>query len=364
MRRYYKGKGREFWVWLKRTHPKVFAIHFERAEGGRQDLDYDAAVPLYIMRPYMIEFLHTLVFNADHSNILEDFLYVSFRSMQYIAMTRANAIIDLLISRPLRWLTGCAYELEDFSPVTLLTIKDGKPMHASPLDLVEQLFVKASTDGSVLIDATLNVFESVAAVQPKFATYLKDTYEKQHVMSPDGSTKHLIYKLVREELFNPVDPSNVETRVKTIEYLEVQCIAGLRKLHDKKLAIAKHLESQEGASSFANSKQMHIDMIGLDASNDRLAESVFGRYDYIRKRCPGISMEAASAVAQAISSKSFEPGGYFYSLSPHEQHALVEVARLTVRELRGVDRADHAEHDNYTSSRSARVTPSSSSTPS
>ena len=108
--RYYKGKGREFWVWLKRTHPKVFAIHFERAEGGRQDLDYDAAIPLYVMRPYIVDFLNTLVFGADHSNILEDFLYICFRSVQYVAMTRANAIIDLFISRPLRWLAGCAYE--------------------------------------------------------------------------------------------------------------------------------------------------------------------------------------------------------------------------------------------------------------
>ena len=77
--KYYKGKGQEFWDWLEKTHPKIFAIHFERAEGGRQDLDYDAAVPLYIMRPYIIEFLHTLVFGADHPNVLEDFLYTSAR---------------------------------------------------------------------------------------------------------------------------------------------------------------------------------------------------------------------------------------------------------------------------------------------
>jgi hypothetical protein len=345
--KYYKGKGREFWVWLERTHPKAFVIHFERAEGGRQDLDYDAAIPLFVMRSYIVEFLHTLVFCADHSNVLEDFLYMSFRSMQYVAMTRANAIIDLLISRPLRWLTGCAYELDSFSPVTLLTIKDGTPLHDSPLDLVEQLYVEASTDGSILLDATLNVFKTIASVQPKFAAYLKYTHDDDFVLSPDNSVKHFVYKQVHQELFNPTDPTNKVTQLKTIEYLEVQCVAGIRKLHDKKLAIAKHLVSQDGASSFANSKQMHIDTIGLDASNDRLAESVFGRYDYVRKRCPGISMEAASAVAQAISAKSFMDGGYFHLLSPHEQHALLEVARTTVRELRAVDRADHADHDEY-----------------
>lgn len=73
-----------------------------------QDLDYDAAVPLYVDRKYFIEFLHERVFLQNHSNILEDFLYVTFSSVQYIAMTRANALVDVLISRPLRWLSGKA----------------------------------------------------------------------------------------------------------------------------------------------------------------------------------------------------------------------------------------------------------------
>ena len=99
---WYKGKGREFRVDLFTNHPKAFCPHFECAEGGRQDLDFDAAIPLYIMRLYMVEFLHKLVYGADHSNILEDFLYLSFKSVEYIAMTRANGIFDILVSRPLR----------------------------------------------------------------------------------------------------------------------------------------------------------------------------------------------------------------------------------------------------------------------
>lgn len=71
-----------------------------------QDLDFDAAVPLYVNRKYFIEFLHQRVFQQKHSNILEDFLYVTFSAVQYIAMARANALVDVLISRPLRWLSG------------------------------------------------------------------------------------------------------------------------------------------------------------------------------------------------------------------------------------------------------------------
>ena len=36
------------------------------------------------------------------TNILEDFLYLSFMSVEYIAMIRANGIFDILVSRPLR----------------------------------------------------------------------------------------------------------------------------------------------------------------------------------------------------------------------------------------------------------------------
>ena len=336
---YYKGKGREFNVWLSEHHPAAFAVHFERAEGGRQDLDYDAAVPLYIMRPYIIEYLHSVVFSADHSNVLEDFLYTSFRSQQFIAMTRANAVIDLAISRPLRWLAGNSFKLDKWSPASM----------GRALDLVEQLFTKASVDGKVLLDPTLDVFKEIADEQPLFAAWRKHMYEEHTVVGPDGKTKHLAYKLAHDEIFSPVDPTNAAALVqqKTIEYLEVQCVAGLRKMHDPKLALSNKLTSQEGSSSFGKSAEVHEDTQGLDATNDRLAESVFGVYDYVLKRFPNISMEAASAVAMAMRSKSFSKGGYFHSLPPHEQEALVEVARCSVREMRKVDHADHADHDAY-----------------
>lgn len=43
--------------------------------------------------------------------------------------------------------------------------------------------------------------------------------------------------------------------------------------------------------------------------------------------------------------------GWLHTLPPHEQEALVEVARLTVFEMREVDRADHRELDEYHKSR-------------
>ena len=194
--KYYKGKGQAFWDWLRKKHPTVLAIHFERAEGRRQDLNFDAAVPLYVMRPYIIECLHTLVFGAAHSNILEDFLYTSFRSKQFIAMTRANAIIDLTVSRPLRWLVGNSYKLTNWSPLSM-----GRAM------VENVLFEKASLDGAVLLDPARDIFKEIADEQPLFAAYRKYMYEEDHVYPPDGKTKHLTFELVRNELLNPQDAS-------------------------------------------------------------------------------------------------------------------------------------------------------------
>lgn len=233
------------------------------------------------------------------------------------------------------------------------------------LDIVEQFFERAQHDGSLFFDQTIDLFKPIADEQPLFAEYRRFTSEDDFVFAPDGRTKHLLWKVVLSELQAPVDPTNVATRAKCVEYLEVQCVAALRKLHDPKLALRDKLTSQNGASSYGNSSQAHADLHGVHATNDALAESVFGTYDMILRRCPGISMEAASGVAQAVRSMMLSHGdgvahrkakcnkeqqafaGWFYKLPEKEQEALVELARVTVKEMRDIDRNDHRTLDEY-----------------
>ena len=160
-------------------------------------------------------------------------------------------------------------------------------------------------------------------MQPLFADWRKYTFEEQTCLSPDCSTKHLTYALVRDELLNPTDPSNAASRLKTIEYLQVQATGGLKKMRDTKISLAKWLTSQDGDHAIGKSQLARADTIGLDATNDRLAESCFGNWDYVLRRCPGITMEAASAIAQAIRAKSFAEGGAFHLLPQLEQDALI-----------------------------------------
>lgn len=325
-----------------------------------QDLDYDAAIPLYIDRKFFVEYLHTRVFQKENKNILEDFLYVTFTSMQYVAMTRANAIVDVLVSRPMRWLSGKSSQLENWSPRSMGEV----------LDIVEQFLMKAQHDGSLFLDENLDLFRTIADKQPLFAAWRQFSLQEETVLSPDGSCKHLLWKLTRDELLNPKDETNVRTRQKTIEYLEVQAVAALRKMQDPKLALCDKLTSQGGANAVDDTSEAHLDTIGCHATNDALAESIFGTFDMILHRCPGISQEAASGLSQAVRSMMLSLGdsvqhkrgsqaskeaenakkeyiGYFYSLPVHEQEALVELARTTVSEMRGIDRADHAALDQY-----------------
>ena len=109
--RYHKGKGKEFAEAMRDARPKAFMMLFERAEGGRQDLDYDASVPMYVNVLFVIASLHPRVFCKSHSNTLEDFIYVT-----HCALMRANAAIDLLIALPWRWLAANGAKLVNWSP--------------------------------------------------------------------------------------------------------------------------------------------------------------------------------------------------------------------------------------------------------
>ncbi|KAL3924242.1 MAG: hypothetical protein SGPRY_003976 [Prymnesium sp.] len=72
--RHYKGKGADFASWMLDTYPDAFYMHIKRADGGRQ----------------LVEYLHSHVFAAEHKNILEDFLYQTLMTTQYVSMSRAN----------------------------------------------------------------------------------------------------------------------------------------------------------------------------------------------------------------------------------------------------------------------------------
>lgn len=258
-------------------------------------------------------------------------------------------------------------------------MKDWSPIKNNQvLDIIHDVFTRAKSDGAFLLDPLLEVFQSILAEQPMFREYLENTSTYEAVLSPDGRTRHLWYKLALQEALNPADPTNQATREKTIEYLQVQCGAALEKMEDPKLALANKLTSQDGCNAIGKQSKAVIELAGCHATNDAMAESVFGAYKYERRRLPGISQRRASGLAQSRLMKSLshadaichrsarrstmekkkkarraagEAFGYFHRLPHTEAVALVELARVNRAKERALDRADHEELDAFRSAR-------------
>lgn len=119
------------------------------------------------------------LYQKGHKNILEDFIYVTFRSMQYAAMVRANALVDILISRPMRWLSVESAQLVNWSPRSMGEV----------LDIAQRFFIRAQHDGSLFLDPQLDLFKPIADQQPLFAQWRRYTFECETVSSPSGSAK-------------------------------------------------------------------------------------------------------------------------------------------------------------------------------
>jgi hypothetical protein len=98
-------------------HPDTRWLRLERAEGGRQDLAFDGAVPLFVDRAVKLEFLRDLIFIPDHKNVLEDYLWTILSSAEVAAALHVYTLFDLLLllSRPMRWLSGKGAALPGWS---------------------------------------------------------------------------------------------------------------------------------------------------------------------------------------------------------------------------------------------------------
>ena len=194
---YAKGHGaNEFYPWLKRTHPKEFVLYCERALGSRQDLCVEGAAAPFIMRVFYLEFLDWKMRLPSFSNILEEFLFTVLTSLEMLAATRVATIIDLFISKPIRWLAGRTALIktkgDHWSPASMARV----------VDYLEAALVEIEKDGAKLLDESflMSIFgdlaeeigdtlidPTVAAAGGDFARYLKYVWGGDKCKSPDGT---------------------------------------------------------------------------------------------------------------------------------------------------------------------------------
>jgi len=262
---YYKGKNDQFHDWRGRTHPSSFFFRLERAGSGRQDLGFDAALPIFLDRAILCEFLSLFVMLPDHSNILEAFLWAVLGCQEMVAFLRALTLFDLLLSRPWRWLAGSSSTLKRWSINKMGEV----------LDHVETALEEVADDGKKLLQPDFDPFASVAAEQPAFAAWRKESADAT-IKAPDGR-RHRLMELALAEAQQPRDKVNKDATDTTIQLIEVMAEAALRKMRDPKLAVSDWLTSQDGKYAIGANAEMHEATIGAHTTTDRV-ESNFGCY--------------------------------------------------------------------------------------
>ena len=358
---YAKGKGREGKAWREKVHPSAMWIPIYNAKGSRQDAAFDGSLSLFNNWNVSLDFLNGLVHGkkGDDSNKLELFLWRVHRCNQMRALARVNTLWKLVLTDAMRWLSGSAEKLKDWSVVRADRV----------LELAEATFVEIAADGRKLLDPQLDPFAELLdpqldSFQPAFAAWRTER-ARQTLKAPDG-TKYLIYEPILAEARSPTGAGNVQSTPTTIALAERMATAALTAMRDTRRAIAEKLTSQDGACAPAKRQRMHEATVGAHVNNSR-CESIFGSYDYVGHIFRGASAAALGGLAQQMRNRDFERppnvvhdrrkrkeagdveapvvGAYHRLLNERLKESLVSYSRREAMHARKVQREDLAAHD-------------------
>ena len=290
---YAKGKGKEFEAWRKLNHPSAMWMPLERASGSRQDLAFDGAVPIFLNRKLLLDFLQQLVSVPGSDNKLEKFIYRILKCNEMVALMRVCTLFKFVLSEPMRWLAGKADKLAGWSIDSSSTV----------LDMAEKALIAIAEDGHTLFDPNLDPFSEIADAQPKFKSW-RERWMARTVKSPDG-TEHRINECALAEARSPVGLGNKEATETCATLAELMAKAALVVMRDPKRAIADKLISQDGANAWGKNAKRHKATIGVHAGNCRV-ESNFAKYDSVARLFRGATCERLAGMAQQMQAHDFD----------------------------------------------------------
>ena len=211
-----------------------------------------------------------LVPGAD--NKLETFLWRALSCNEMVAHLRVCTLFKIIISEPMRWLSGKASKsLTDWSVVSSSEV----------LELAEAAFKAIAADGHSLLDPSLDPFAAVAAKQPLFAAW-RAAEEEKTIKAFDG-TEHR-YSRVIAEARSPAGAGNALATEMVVELAEQMANAALDVMHSTRRAIADKLTSQDGINAPGKSAAVHAATKTAHVIND-LVESNFGSLDIVMRTC-------------------------------------------------------------------------------
>ena len=349
---YAKGKGRECFAWRVLEHSSDMWLPIANTSGSRQDIVFDGCPPLYMNRLQILDFLADLIGIPGANNILEKFLWRTLKCNEIVAALRTFSLFQLLVTDPLRWTTGKAATLDEWSVISSNEM----------LDLTYDAMVDIAADGSKLFDVDFDPFSPVAAKQKNFDKW-RTQQQSRAIKAADG-TPYEWHKATLAELRNPVRKGNKQSTSIAIELAKRMAGGALIVMRDPKRSIADKLTSQDGENCVSKNTDVHERTIGAHVMNS-LVESNFGIYDRNSRTYRNTKVENMSCMVQQSRNKDFElpPNvahdrrksksarteqqhtGFYHIMRPELQHALVDAVVSELPFALQAGRVALADHD-------------------
>eukprot|EP00966_Prymnesium_polylepis_P054945 1270181-Prymnesium_polylepis.1 len=152
-----------------------------------------------------------------------------------------------------------------------------------------------AADPARALDPALDIFGPVAAEVPEFKEWHKQLLATT-VKAPDGKTEHRVVEEVLRRLRSPTaDSGEKQAQPRMLEIIKAQAERCLEKMHDKKIALADKLESQEGPNAYCSNLHAHRRTMGAHGTNDAV-ENKFATADFVMRTFRRISVVNASGI--------------------------------------------------------------------
>ena len=283
--------------WSQIFHKGDYLYPLARCCGGnRQDGATESAGPILGNIPKYLEFIAWRYACGGGEGILEQNLFIIYRSVEYIALLRVLAILHMTIMLPLRWLAGNCENLAEY--------KFGVADMPWCVDLMDKAFAKIQRNGKKIMDDDFmfGIFDPIVKKVTPFGEYLEYMFEHKK-SSPIGSFKNeekvTPWDLLRCDLMFPTRSDIVQSNLMTSEIGVHAAFVFREEFRDDSKATAKYLSAIRGAKSMkkvsAKERRAGLSM----AASNSVSESLHGASTDLLQVFGTISIPNAAAIGQS-----------------------------------------------------------------
>ena len=305
---YPKGDGDSFRGHMEEYHPTALLFHAKNTKGNRQDIITESAGPIYMNRMHYVECLDRQLRSLRKSNILEENVSVFLSSIHVVVLLRSHSTFFLLVVLPMRWLCMKTHELAnyDWSVRSMGRV----------VDTLETKMVEFQQEPSNFINDSfmMHVFDEFVEELPPLKEHIEHMFEQkqQHKLLRESS-KDLPCNLLRNELFTPDDPSNVDAYYLMNEMGVIFSKTILKELRNKNKATHDNLSSLDGMCSWKMATELEKKaVLGITATN-HVAESSFGGRTQVLTNHRTVGLTSAGAIAMTRQNGDFATKPMFAS---------------------------------------------------